>query len=122
MYGTATTITGYGSRPSPCPWCGNRPYQRAEVTCSCSGGWTNVFTIYSSPSPARDWKREKLEENAFRRDMHQLSIDMGRDYSLREEPRPPVHEGRTSTSFHWTCHRRRGVKMRASRPGWDRGR
>ena len=108
MYGsTATNL-------SHCSICGRN--------CGC-----NTATIYFYPAASTaDWEEEKrrreLEEAERLWAFRQYSIDLGRDYSLREPPRPASYRGRQSTAFHWMAHRKRSFKMRANKPGWERGR
>ncbi|KKM02546.1 hypothetical protein LCGC14_1783360 [marine sediment metagenome] len=106
----AFTSTAY------CSWCGRN--------CSCSSG---VFTISVGHSRSSREIREaaeqrKLKEELRRWAFRQHSLEMSRDYSPVPAPRPMVHSGIPSTAFHWMGHRKRAYKMRASKPGWDRGR
>jgi hypothetical protein len=107
MYGTATTATY-------CSFCGRG--------CSCASG---IFQIgyHRTPEEIREAERErKMEEELRRWAALQMSLEMSRDYSPQPEPRPTVHSGVLSTAFHWMSQRKRAFKIRASKPGWDRGR
>jgi hypothetical protein len=113
MYG----ITSYDDHY--CSNCGR--------SCNCTGTSSGIFQVgYGSYRTSKEIQEErrqfKLKKELRRWAFRQMSIEMGRDYSPKPEPKPTIHTGVPSTAFHWMSQRKRAFKMRASKPGWDRGR
>lgn len=95
-----------------CSFCGRN--------CACSS--ISRFSGYRSSEALKAERERKMEEELRRWAALQYSLKMSRDFSPRPGSRPTVHGGILSMAFHWIGHRKRAFKMRASRPGWDRGR
>ena len=98
-----------------CSWCGHN--------CGCSSCVIRIPGSFRTTLEILEARRKReLEEALRRRAFRQYSFELACDYSLVPSPRPAVHRGIPSTAFHWMGHRKRAFKMRASKPGWDRGR